>query len=109
MENTPSDIKSSNNNINNNNTPKFNEATVRPTGFQEYGQNLFGIDTNPYTIGAVVLILIIFIVFDYLGVSYDESSKSYVPLNPGIGNLEVLMGIINIFSNDKWYAILYGS
>tara|TARA_B110000008_G_C16973796_1_gene565018 strand:+ start:1429 stop:2358 length:930 start_codon:yes stop_codon:yes gene_type:complete len=98
MENTPSDIKSSKNNNNNNNIPKFNEAEVTPTGFQEYGQNLFGIDTNPYTIGAVVLILIIFIVtFDYLGVSYDESSKSYVPLNTGIGNLEVLMWGLLIF------------
>ena len=99
MENTPSDIKSSNNNINNNNTPKFNEATVRPTGFQEYGQNLFGIDTNPYTIGAVVLILIIFLVnFYYLGVSYDESSKSYVPLNPGILSMAESKGLITASS-----------
>ena len=97
MENTPSDIKSTTNKINDNRA-KFNEATVTPTGFQEYGNDLFGIDVNPYSIGAVVLVLIIFVLtFDYLGVSYDDASKTYVPLNSGIGNLEVLMWGLLIF------------
>lgn len=98
MENTPSDIKSTNKNNDNIKKPKFNEATVTPTGFQEYGSDLFGIDVNPYSIGAVVLVLIIFVLtFDSLGVSYDNTSKGYVPLNSGISNLEVLMWGLLIF------------
>ena len=98
MENTPSDIKSTNKINDNTNKAKFNEATVTPTGFQEYGNDLFGIDVNPYSIGAVVLVLIIFVLtFDYLGVSYDDTSKTYVPLNSSISNLEVLMWGLLIF------------
>ena len=98
MENTPSDIKSTNKNNDNIKKHKFNEATVTPTGFQEYGSDLFGIDVNPYSIGAVVLVLIIFVLtFDSLGVSYDNTSKGYVPLNSGISNLEVLMWGLLIF------------
>ena len=98
MENTPSDIKSTNKIKDITNKAKFNEATVTPTGFQEYGNELFGVDVNPYSIGAVVLVLIIFVLtFDYLGVSYDDASKTYVPLNSGIGNLEILMWGLLIF------------
>ena len=98
MENTPSDIKSTNKIKDITNKAKFNEATVTPTGFQEYGNDLFGVDVNPYSIGAVVLVLIIFVLtFDYLGVSYDDASKTYVPLNSGIGNLEILMWGLLIF------------
>ena len=103
MENTPSDIKSIQtvNKTEPNvqlDSPKFNEATVSPVGFQEYGQSLFGVDTNPYSIGIVVMVLILFILtFEYLGVSYDDTTKIYMPLKSELSSLEIFMWGMFIF------------
>lgn len=108
MENKPSDIKQIKKPIQKvtkkiANVPslekvKFNEATVSPVGFQEYGQSLFGVDVNPYSIGIVVMILILFILtFEYLGVTYDDTNKIYIPLNSEISALEIFMWGMFIF------------
>ena len=61
--------------------PKFNEASVDPMGFQELGSSLYGLDANPVGIFIVVSILILFfLTFDSLGVSYYEEGQQYGPL-----------------------------
>ena len=61
--------------------PKFNEVSVDPMGFQELGSSLYGLDANPVGIFILVSILILFfLTFDSLGVSYNETGQQYGPL-----------------------------
>jgi hypothetical protein len=81
--------------------PKFNEASVNPMGFQKLGSSLYGLDANPVGIFIVVTILILFFVtFDYLGVSYNDNNNSYGPLTEGFSTLsafEILLWGLFIF------------
>ncbi len=81
--------------------PKFNEASVNPMGFQELGSSLYGLDANPMGIFIIVTILILFFVtFDYLGVSYNDDNNSYGPLAEGFSTLsafEILLWGLFIF------------
>ena len=110
MENKPSDKNQINNNIPSKTEKNikidvgrgllFNETSVSPTGFQEYGEALFNgnIDIQNSAIFVVVIVLIIFAsTFDYLGVSLDEVSNTYGPLTKEISGLEILLWGLLIF------------
>lgn len=79
--------------------PKFNEASVDPMGFQELGSSLYGLDANPVGIFILVTILILFfLTFDSLGVSYNETGQQYGPLQgKTLSIFEILLWGLFIF------------
>lgn len=81
--------------------PKFNEVGVAPMGFQQLGTSLYGLDANPVGIFIVVSILILFfLTFDSLGVSYNETGQQYGPLKEPFSTLsafEILLWGLFIF------------
>jgi len=79
--------------------PKFNEVSVDPMGFQELGSSLYGLDANPVGIFILVSILILFfLTFDSLGVSYNETGQQYGPLQgKTLSVFEILLWGLFIF------------
>ena len=103
MENAPSDNNNINQNQNTGTNIKvdlggrqkggfLNEASVSPTGFQQYGSWITNLDYHHHAIWIVMIVLILFTsTFDYLGIAYDEQLNRYGPLTKDISSLEIFL------------------
>tara|TARA_B100000424_G_scaffold269815_1_gene267607 strand:+ start:571 stop:1533 length:963 start_codon:yes stop_codon:yes gene_type:complete len=109
MENAPSDNNNINQNQNTGTNIKvdlggrqkggfLNEASVSPTGFQQYGNWITNLDYHHHAIWIVMVVLILFTsTFDYLGIAYDEQLNRYGPLTKDISSLEIFLWGLLIF------------